>query len=417
RCRPDRPAVRVQVLVSPKRRRSPVHPTPVKPPATQEMPAIAIEEDWEDDRDPIRVLITPKPPLLQRGVVQGLLFTGFWTAMAALVASGGWLAIQLILNPGAVRGLGWVFPGWQGSSLSAGHTPRSLAVIRQGAAEVGLSLGEPLGLEVDAAAVTAHSDLLIPVFAADANCASAIAPASPSVPPCSHLVELRVYRPYPSARQPLLQLLDRLAVAGPQESFVLAPLQSDASDSLGSSRSLPLLSVDRMVGTSPSANLVWFQLGGQWKQGNTQLAFGQVGYYDPTQSRLHLLTQWTSPAGKAAAWQDAIAGGTTELVVDQTIGLEPGFKVYQLMGTSDRQLQPISLSQAALDNATYQRAIALAQSGLWSPALVLMQWVKARAAWSASAQAQLAVVELHAQATRQQAERSWENPSQKSWHC
>lgn len=404
---PDRPTsiVRINVLVSPNHsRRRVLQPAP---PLVSPDPNQAVWEEWEDDRDAIQIFVAPKPPLLHRSWVHALIFLGFWTTMAALVTSGGWLAVQLILNPGSVSWLGWLFPDGHVYSLSSGQAPRSLEDIRAGATQVGLSLGEPVGLEPNAGAVMPYSDLLIPVFAQG----SCNAIASSSAPSCSYIAELRVYRPYP-ARQPLLQLIDRLAVTGPQEFFVVAPLSSDASDSVGSSRSLPLTRVDRIDGKSPTAHQIWLQLGGTWRQGSTQLAFGQVVSYDPTQSRLNLLTQWTSPAGIPAAWQEVTGDGTTELVVNQTVGLEPGFKVYQLTSSSQRQLQEVSLTQPALENSIYQDAIALAQSGLWSPALRLMKTVKAHSAWSAAAQAQMDVVSLHAQATQQQAERSWENPSQ-----
>lgn len=111
-------------------------------------------------------------------------------------------------------------------------------------------------------------------------------------------------------------------------------------------------------------------------------------------------------------------GGFPELLIDQTVGLEPKYLIAQLKPRDflpdPIQLEPISLSEFALDDRDYKNALLLAKGGLWSPALKLMQSVKAKVGdWPTLAQTQLELIQLHAKITQGQAQASWSSSSQK----
>lgn len=365
------------------------------------------EEELEDDRRPIRILAASKPRRSNPAIAM-LWFTLSWAGIAALVIGGGWLAIQLIVNPGSIPWMGWMFPESVRGALEAEGTPRSLKQIREQAEAAGLYLGQPFSLGDS-------GDLVIPVSTQMAPCSGL--EATPSAA-CGEISELRLYRPFRAAsqRQLTYELIDRLAVPGLEEYFVVAPLTITTGNE-GSSRRLPFTTVSAIAGSTPSSG-IWLQVSGERLRDNTRVVFGQVMGYNPQRGRLETRLQWTSPTADLPRWQSVIDGGMPELVINQTVGLEPDFKIYQIHSAtaSTLELKPISLTPV-LTNATYKNGLLLAESGLWSPALQMLQRVKDRSRntpseWSATAQAQLDLVRYHAEFTQAQAKRVWANPSQ-----
>lgn len=169
-------------------------------------------------------------------------------------------------------------------------------------------------------------------------------------------------------------------------------------------------------GKSPDASL-WLHLSGEWQRGNLEVVYGQVVRYDTLRDRLQPLLSWTSSAGQLPRWQQVTGSTTAELVVDQTVGLEPQFQVYQVRAShtpgKSAQLEAIALSQAGLEQPAYTQALFLARSGLWSPALNLLQSLKqTQAQWSTTAQAQMDLIALHARVTQAQTSRDWASPTQ-----
>jgi hypothetical protein len=368
------------------------------------------------DESPIKVWITPST--WQRHLLMGILVLLFWSGIASLVAAGGWYAVKLILNPGSVPWLGQLFPTWNDTPYIDANTPQSLDEIRAKVRAAGLSLGEPLVLEPKAtpAAKSRFVDWLIPIFAQH----PCIAIESPSGS-CWHIAELRVYRPsYRDQQTTYFRLVDRLAIQGPEEYFVIAPLVQSATDSYGSSTLLPFGHVSLIEGEAAPRG-VWLQLTGEWVKGSTRMLYGQVVHYDALQARLNSQLTWTSPATVAARWQEVTGAGTAELVVNQTVGLEASFLVYQAQSPSNStdslQLQQITLTEPAWDDPDYDNGLQLARSGLWSPALQLLRTIKRQtlesgSAWSTAAQAQMDVIALHAQLAQQLADRAWSSPHQ-----
>jgi hypothetical protein len=362
----------------------------------------AVDEAEDGDRPDIRVLAVVKP---KGGWKSALLTTGLLCSLAA-VTFGGWVAFQLIINPGSIPWMQWMFPAEVRGSFVADDTPQTLGSIHTQAKKAGLVLGSPLLLGKTGA-------LMIPV--------SASACSDGAIAPCSAISELRVYRPFPNtaANSNLYQLVDRLAVPGLEEYFVVAPVATTTLQA-GSKQRLPFTAATQIEGTPPNAG-VWFQVSGTWARGSTRLLYGQVMSYDSRRERLETQLRWTSPAEALPHWQDIIGGGATELVVNQTLGLEPDFQLYRVKSVSsgDRslQLEAITLTQPALKTRTYEQGLILARSGLWTPALQLLQSIKDRsqgtpAKWTATAQAQLDLIRLHADVTKAQAERTWASDSQ-----
>ncbi|PZV12766.1 MAG: hypothetical protein DCF22_11665 [Leptolyngbya sp.] len=329
------------------------------------------------------------------------------------IAGCGWLALQLIVNP---QSSGWVnqwFPGWL-PSRGAEHPPKTLQAIRAELRSQGKTTGELLELGQNVSFMddrTPATDLLLPVLEQRPNCQT----------DCDQIVELRLYQMAIDGKtatsEPLYSLVDQLAIAGPEESFAIAPLVDAKSDNQGSSRALPLTSVTRY--DLPSAQGVWLNLGGKRDRGNETLAYGQIIHYNPSRFHLSKKLQWTSPTGENPIWKEVTGGGSPELIINHTIGMEPQFEIYQIKPLnflpSPVQLEPISLSESVLPQSAYQSALLLARGGLWSTSLKWLESLKRKLPakdWSSTAQAQLDLIRWHAQVTQVQAESSWASPSQ-----
>nr|WP_290226202.1 hypothetical protein [Trichocoleus desertorum] len=346
---------------------------------------------------------------------------------AGLTVGGAWVAILLIVDPDAIVGLNQYLPAWTRIPVASQESFQTLAEIRTSIRQSGRIVAEPvsLGKEVKGANQTSSAtDLLIPVLARRPLCQATNTLGS-TQNNCEHIVELRVYRPvvdawrYPKQEQSYW-LASQIAVAGPEESFAIAPLVDANSENQGSARSLPLTKIQRFEGKVPTKG-VWLLLSGELVRGDDTVAYGRVAHYNPEREYLGWMLEWTSPTGQPPAWKAITSGDTPELVVDQTVGLEPQFQVYQVQPRQflpdPIQLEAISLSEPAFDTATYSKIMTLARSGLWSPALAWFKSLQQASEsnpelWSNAAQAEMDFVRLHAEATQAQAEKSWASPSQ-----
>ncbi|GAB4372845.1 MAG: hypothetical protein Kow00121_15530 [Elainellaceae cyanobacterium] len=335
---------------------------------------------------------------------------------ASLVVGGIRLALQVMVNPGAVQWLSWVIPGWDQLPLSR-QAPQTLEQIRADAAKADLRMGQPVYLSTYpgfSKNTPGFNDFVLPLYKPHSPCAAETAT------PCEQLIEVRVYRLSTASRllgqATAYEQIDRITNQGPEELMAIAPLMDAGIVRSGSSRRLPLTTLTFIEGNAPMSG-AWLHLSGAWQRGSTRLLYGQVVRYDPQQGRLQPLQAWTSPAEEFPKWKSITGDAATELVVNQTLGLEPEFQVYQFKGRNvpgnSMQVQPVSLTQAVLDHPSYRYGLLLARNRLWSPALQLLQKSRAESqAWSAAAQAQLDFVELHAQVTRAQAARDWASPRQ-----
>ncbi len=326
-----------------------------------------------------------------------------------MTIGGIWLSLKIILNPEAYPWLAHFAPP---SDLALDQTPlQSLDAIQADIREAGFTPGETALLESASGGKGDARNWLLPVLAKRSHCQTQ----------CNRIVELRVYRPQSAAAQePLLKLVDRLPIAGPEEAFVVAPFVGTAFESPGSPRPLPLTQLRSLPNGSNQG--MWLTLQGRWNRGNTTVLYGQLIRYHPSQARLSLLLSWTSPAGKYPYWQELDGAQPAELMVDQTVGLHPQFRAYRLERSSSTvsplQLRPISFAEPALNQplaqSTYGKALLLARNGLWSAALQTLQSLKQDNGlnWTTDAEAQLQLIRHHAEITKAQADRTWASPRQ-----
>jgi hypothetical protein len=166
-------------------------------------------------------------------------------------------------------------------------------------------------------------------------------------------------------------------------------------------------------------------MGGERVLGQKNVPYGQVIHYNPTYYYLSTMLEWKSSAGQQPIWEQVTGNSEPELLIEETIGLEPQFNIYQVKPRrfvpNPIQLADISLDEQVIDNYDYRKALRLARSGLWSPALELMKPLKENvgkddsspAKWPAVAQAQLDLIQFHANITDAQAGASWASPTQK----
>jgi hypothetical protein len=345
---------------------------------------------------------TPKKPK-KRGWLSSTLAIAILLSSASLIMAFAWISILFIFNPDQLSWLNKVLPEWAQIPLGNYERPHTLKDIQFNLSKQKQIAGETLPLDKDA-----EISFLLPVFRQRVNCQS----------DCQELVELRVYQrsqesEFQSQPEKYYYLATQLSVTGPEKSFVV-DATSEVQDT---NLSLPLTEVKRFEGTTPSPG-VWFYLRGQRQQGTSAFAYGQIIYYNPERTNLQSMLSWTSPNGQQPKWQQVTGDSQKELVVDQTIGLEPHLQVYQVkpvkLFLKPIQLEAITLNPPALKDSAYQNALSIARSGLWTPAF---EWLKffhkqRRGILPEAAQAQMDVIRLHSQLTKAQAEKSWASPSQ-----
>ncbi|MBD2038053.1 hypothetical protein H6F76_24180 [Leptolyngbya sp. FACHB-321] len=356
------------------------------------------------------------PPSKQKRLRRALPGMSSWSALVIIVlaagglASAGWLGGQLIVDPQTLLWVNRFLPDWIPIPVTGLKPPQTMEAIQKELTQAGRMLGEPIQLGKNISFLdhkTTVSDVLLPVLARRSNCQSN----------CEQIVQLRVYQTIPGTqREQTFQLLEQQAIVGPDETFVLTPLINTGDENQGSTRSLPLMTLNRFEGKVPTQG-IWLNLSGRWLRGDSTIAYGQVLHYNPSRFHLHQMLEWSSPVGQEPVWQEMFGGGSPELVLDQTVGMEPQFQIYQVKPRnflpSPLQLESLSLLEPAIDDHAYEQGLVLARSGLWSTGLQWLESVRSkRGRWSDAAQAQQKLIQLHAQATQTQANKSWASPGQ-----
>jgi hypothetical protein len=321
-----------------------------------------------------------------------------------VVASSVWLSYGLFFNPNAIASLNEFLPPWAQLTLTQ-EPAQTLTEIAAELSKKGKIAGKPLPLEINSNN-SQPTSVLLPVKSQN------------------QIVELRVYR-IVDARDLLnrpkgeiyYQFITQADVTGPEESFVVAPLVNPETADTSSNRPLSVTELRRFDSTTPTQG-IWFYLWGQRQRGQA-IAYGYIVHYNPDRSYLSLILPWTSPTSQPQ-WQQVIAGGSPELVIDQSVDLEPRLQVYQVKPANfifdPLQLEPVSIAEPALNSRDYQNALLIARSGLWTPAEKWLQFIKQRQsqAWSSTAQAQLDFIRLHAEKSQKQANQTWASPSQQA---
>ena len=317
-----------------------------------------------------------------------------------------WLSFQVVTDPDVAFWLNQYLPTSKTAKRTAANQPRTLEQILKRLKKDDQVPGKPIVLATDAEAkspVLATQDLLIPIY--DKDCSEVS---------CKKMQALHVYR---SLKLPaLLRLfqgkryyrsLDRFAIKGVKESN-LATLANNPRLVTGANRLLPLSRIE-IYHPAPKPG-AWLRLTGLQTEGSATAIYGQIMYYHPDESRLVLMLNWASPAGEFPRWQQVTGDQRPELVVTQTVGLEPQFAVYRMhpAPTGDLQIERISLTKPAFTHQEYAQSLLLARSGLWSPAQNKLVAVKENQPqqWSTQAQAQLDYINLHAKVAQSQAKQT-----------
>lgn len=335
----------------------------------------------------------------RRSLAQFLLnFVIFWIIIAAagLVAFSLWTGILLILEPDSIVWMNQYLPTANQISPVQKNPPQTLEAIKASLNQKGFQAGELISFS---------PDILLPVIKSIPDCQTN----------CQRIAELRLYQPlgnnmFAPGAKTLYQMKRQLVISDLEEAFVIAPLVSAGVSPPGTSKPMPFnsLSIDPQA---PKPG-VWLHLTGK----RENILYGQVIHYNPQQSYLSVMAEWTSPNGKLASWQQIHGNILPELMIDRSVGLEPFFRIFQIK-SREFVLDPlwlveVNLNKAAIDLPAYQNAIILARQGLWSEALKILQGLKNDSSWSEEAQTQLELIQLHANITTAQAKTGWANPSQ-----
>jgi hypothetical protein len=325
-----------------------------------------------------------------------------------VLASMLWLSLQYLVNPDVAFWLDHELFGAAHSRNPEASTPQTLDRVQKGLEQAGLTAGQPIVLSSDFRLqkneVKTASDIAMPILTkevATEGCSD----------PCQNIHQIRIYRSLQLPwlirwflRKPYFRLTDVIAVQGPTGADLLAQDRNPLV-SAGSDRPLPL-TLSEVYNPAPEPGL-WLRLSGFLSQGSSVSTYGQIYYFDPRRERLNLMTNWVSPPGEVPQWQQVTGDNVPELVVNQTVGLEPQYAIYRLKMADGvaSQLQPIALTEPTLNDWIYLDALTLAKSGLWTPGLGLLQQAKQDAGkrWNQDAQAQLDYVQLHARVTQAQA--------------
>lgn len=332
--------------------------------------------------------------LVTFGAIAALIATG------AIVTGGIWLGIRLIIDPNAAIWLNRILPGWTRIPIADASPPQTLAMIRDELRQNELIAGELVSLNTGQP--YRETPILLPILKSKPNCQIN----------CQKIVELRLYQPIKFQQAELAyQLVTQLAINEPEEYFVLSSTDAITGSA---SRSLAFTRFNRLENQAPATGF-WFNLWGVRLTNESPKSYGQILHYNPEQMHLSVMLDWQSPTDKPPYWQQVTGESTPELVINQTVGLEPKFQVYQVQPRqfllNPIQLSEISLNTRADDSPTYRNSLMLAQNGLWSWAYRRLQQEQKNTE-SATVQAQLDVIRLHAQFTEAQANQSWASQGQ-----
>jgi hypothetical protein len=320
-----------------------------------------------------------------------------------------WFSWQLISNPDMNFWVNQFLPGELNQTIPLSDRPRTLDQILESFNETPFSAGPTTVLAVEFGLnrdLNGARDVLVPRLRqrTEEDCAQN----------CNAIQELLVYRSLQIPKvlrilQPKanFRLLDQMRVGGPSEADLIrqAAYAARTSESGGSSQPMPLSQLEILDQDAYPGR--WLVLSGLKSQSSATAAYGQVIYFTPRESKLSLMLNWTSSNGTFPQWQNVTGSAKPELLIDQSVGLEPLFQVYQVQRAESGVLlvRPIALNRPVLEAPTLSNGLRLAQVGLWTPALQMLSQVKRDRPdqWNAAAQAQWDLVRLHAQRTQAQA--------------
>ena len=326
---------------------------------------------------------------------------GIMGGVALLALSFRW-GLRLMLDPDAL-------PQVQ-SLLTAPLNPAPLtttteAELRQSVTAAGQALGSPIRLTSQEKGA---DWLLYPILAEETG----------------PIIELQVFQDKAaSSAEGQLVEVDSVNLAPFSAEQVLAPLNPEERQSKVTPSKFTVQKLVRLPQPPIPTPNHWLTVEGQWSSQGIRLQYGQIVIFEPERRRLHLAETWSSPIGQTPQWIDLDGAGPADLVINETISMEPslrGLQVFNLEGLGPSfQLTPVSWIGVPLDakaaTSRYQKALRLARSGLWREAHSQLQALKAdlQQQWNPQAEAQLRLIARHAAISQKQAEQDWSMPTQK----
>ncbi|MBE9158019.1 hypothetical protein IQ265_14465 [Nodosilinea sp. LEGE 06152] len=329
---------------------------------------------------------------------------GWLGVLLALISFGGGLALvglsfrlglRLMLNPEA---LPQVLAQFQRSQQMALPPATSLEDLRRQAEADQQRLGEPLRLgEPDP---DGRGMLLVPLQSSASGA----------------IVSLALLQGKDSEGE--LRAIATLPIPPLSKDLVLAPWLNNSQAPTAAPSTFAFSRVVPLPAPPVATDGIWLTLEGSWPQQGLTLRYGHLVHYDPQHQRLELLKPWSSPANRPPQWADLDGDGPSDLIIDETVGLEPALQGWQVIAGATPRLQSVSWvrvpGDAGARAGAYQQALRLARSGLWSLAATSLSDLKAALAegWTPVAEAQLRLAERHAAITRQQADQDWSTPTQ-----
>jgi hypothetical protein len=331
-----------------------------------------------------------------------------WSSLAIslLLSSVGlmlafiWFSIIFIFNPQKLAWVNELLPAWVQIPLQTSEPSQTLEQIQASLAPE-QTTGDLMSLNEE------EGSFLLPIFQRRGNCQF----------DCQELVELRVYQlaqteEFSSISEKLYYLTTEITITPPDESLINEALKHRDDNSR-----LPLTKIKSLGSDSVSPG-VWLVLWGERPHENDAIAYGYIIYYNPQRQNLQQLLAWKNPNGELPQWQQVTGGGSKELIINQTVGLEPQFSVYQVEATNfylnPVLLTEISLKPPAIQDTAYQDALFIASNGLWTPAFEWLQFIQKQhqGDFPPEAQAQVNLIRLHAEVSKAQADIIWASPSQ-----
>lgn len=343
----------------------------------------------------VQVWVGARPRRL-RGWLALLLAVGGLAGGLALLGLSFRLGLRLMLNPEA-----WpqVLAQLQRSQQVSLPPATSLEDLRQQTAAAQQRLGDPQRLDGAQDGVGGEV-VVVPVLAADSGA----------------IASLNLFQTDGSGGD--LRAIATLTIPPLPKDTILAPWLNSPQAPAAAPSAFFVTRLVPLPAPPVAAEGVWLTLEGTWRQQGLTLRYGQLLHYDAQAQRLDLLEPWSSPGNRPPQWADLDGDGPSDLVIDETVGLEPTLRGLQVFSGSPPRLQSVSWVRVPVNAGAragaYQQALRSARSGLWNSAEQGLADLKAALPqdWNPAAEAQLRLAKRHGAITRQQADQDWSTPAQ-----
>lgn len=312
---------------------------------------------------------------------------------SSTIALGAWFSVLLIIDPNSLLWLNRYLPRSLQIPKVSIYPPQTLTQIETEASQQQLAVGEVIELE---------GVILIPWGRKITNCSEN----------CLEIRELRLYLPEINNNITQYRLLSAIAIPPLTEKFI--GKTSKNQDFTKFTTESPVVFNQLNIWQQAPSFGKWLNLTGKLALDKQTIAYGYILHYNPQESQLRFLLPWTSATGLTPTWKQITEDTNPELVVNQSLDLEPHFQIYEVKNDNTKavNLQEINFQKPALNEPKYIQALDIAQKGLWSVANKLLINIKQenRQQWSEDAEKQLNLVAFYAQITQDQCQQAWSNP-------